>query len=849
MKNKIFFAKLNAFLHDPVDKPFTLMQGESHESRAKKLAWFLGIEIDQEIVRGADMIASAMERSVLPAGASRDRRLQVKFLDVPEIVHPLSGKRLCFNRETMPALEEVKKVAEDAMACVPDTVKNNPQALYLFLWRNLLPALQRESSVELSRLWSVAPADTRVPDHSIFEHLKVTSACFNSVYEREDRLLKNQCAFLLFTIGPVQSFIYQARKTQDLYWGSFILSYLNWIAIKGVIEKYGPDAVIFPELYDQPLVDCWLKFEKQIPIVNDRSDEIQVPTLPNRFLAIVPDANITSLASELEKSVRQEFKTIASLILQIKHLPKPDNFDSQVDHFLEIYWVGVPWFSDESTNNKDWQNMLDRLKTYFPDEKTAKAGGMLEWLQAHGEYLPNIGTAYSFLYDFTEKALGSCKNMRKFKQNTEQGIKCSICGQRNVLFCRNNYGRYVRQGAVKLPAGFPPKYLQNGEGLCGVCFTKRCAELYFQEAYPKANLEAGFPSTAEIALAVFKENLLQKKKDDFKIYVSGVQRVFGKENVPVVSFLPHTQRKMGGAIKSIENIDAEWFIEDNLTPALIKKQLSLDKDIEPAKINEIKELLKKLSGEDKSTRYYAIIMLDGDNMGKWVSGGFAPYFKDIYHQDVWRNLPEDFKGKLAGQKRLMTPALHAAISTALKNYSLRFVRRVVEEEYPGKLVYAGGDDVLAFVNLNCLCKVMVKLRAAFSGHLDKELNVDFNTEATGYVDFGNELALTMGEKATASMGVCIAHYKTPLGEVLKQARFMEKRAKDTEKNKDALAIALLKHSGEIIETVFKWKYSWTPAEGTAGFLQQLVDVLSRQEFSDKFAYILRNEFSRLVSQV
>jgi len=220
------------------------------------------------------------------------------------------------------------------------------------------------------------------------------------------------------------------------------------------------------------------------------------------------------------------------LILQIKHLPKPDNFDSQVEHFLEIYWVGVPWFSDESTNNRDWQNMLDKLKTYFPGDKAAKTGEMLEWLQAHGEYPPNIGTAYSFLYEFTENALGSCKTARKFKQNTEQGVKCSICGQRNVLFCRDNYGRYKGQGAIKLPAGFPPRYLQNGEGLCGICFNKRCAELYFKEAYPEANLDADFPSTAEIALAAFKEKLLQKKKNDFKVYVSSVRRVFGEEKIP-----------------------------------------------------------------------------------------------------------------------------------------------------------------------------------------------------------------------------------------------------------------------------------------------------------------------------
>jgi CRISPR-associated protein Cmr2 len=48
---------------------------------------------------------------------------------------------------------------------------------------------------------------------------------------------------LLFTIGPVQSFISQARKTQDLYAGSKLLSVLIGEAIKFV----GEDNMIFPK--------------------------------------------------------------------------------------------------------------------------------------------------------------------------------------------------------------------------------------------------------------------------------------------------------------------------------------------------------------------------------------------------------------------------------------------------------------------------------------------------------------------------------------------------------------------------------------------------------------------------
>jgi CRISPR-associated protein Cmr2 len=48
----------------------------------------------------------------------------------------------------------------------------------------------------------------------------------------------------LFTIGPVQSFIAQARKTQDLYAGSRLLSELSKAAADAIKAKGGK--VIFP---------------------------------------------------------------------------------------------------------------------------------------------------------------------------------------------------------------------------------------------------------------------------------------------------------------------------------------------------------------------------------------------------------------------------------------------------------------------------------------------------------------------------------------------------------------------------------------------------------------------------
>ena len=62
--------------------------------------------------------------------------------------------------------------------------------------------------------------------------------------------MKNKKYLFIFTIGPVQSFIAQARKTQDLYAGSQLLSDLIRYAVETARQKSaeGEFELIFPFL-------------------------------------------------------------------------------------------------------------------------------------------------------------------------------------------------------------------------------------------------------------------------------------------------------------------------------------------------------------------------------------------------------------------------------------------------------------------------------------------------------------------------------------------------------------------------------------------------------------------------
>ncbi|MCF6158366.1 MAG: type III-B CRISPR-associated protein Cas10/Cmr2 [wastewater metagenome] len=826
MTNEIFSKKLAVFLHDPIDKPFILMQGESHEQRARELADKLGAVLEKE--PASDHIASAMERTFLPKGASQNKDLQIKFLENPCIKHPLSGNDFeGVMRWKDLSKDTFKQIANKTFLEIATRSFKDDKERFLYLWRNLNPLLKKNSDEKTKILWSLAPADTRIPDHSILEHLKISSACYNATYANE--MLLNNCSLFLFAIGPIQSFIAQARKTQDLYWSSFILSYLNWKAIEYISDRYGPDGIIFPDIHSQPFADWWLE-KKGIYVEGSNSNKVRIPTIPNRFLSILPvndKETLCKLGNEIGNNIKNELTNIATSVISNLNISKPYGFDKQIENFLQIYWTFIPWLRDKN-NKQDWEDTIEGTRSYFTEDVLKRHNDLLTFVKNSGEYRPNIGNAYPLLFSFAEKVLGARKNMRIFEQlgegDGETGRKCALCGERNILFYKkkDKDAKLFNSDVVIFVAGekqISPKYLQNGEGLCGVCFTKRCAEKYFKGVFgDMGNNE--FPSTAKIAQIKFLQKINPEELKKFK-------GLFGN------------------------SFDEQLLYEENLTEKYFKKY-GLKLEI----FNKAKELQKKIlecakANKVKQTRYYAAIMLDGDSMGKWLSGDLAPTFEKVYHPDVWKNLPDNFKEKLKDKQRPMTPALHAAISAALRDYSLKFIVNIVEEKYDGEVVYAGGDDVLAFVNLKDLFDIMIRLRAAFSGHIDKDMKTDFTKEVSGFVESDDEIVLTMGPLATASMGVCIAHYKMPLRVVVQTAREMEQKAKGIE-GKNAFAIAVMKRSGETVETISKWFDKQQPVgEGIISVLQDIVEELIKgkqkqdEGFSDTFVCKLREEFNRL----
>jgi len=829
--------KIVALLHDPPDKVLDIF---SHKERANELMQAALRDLPDvpatgvpepawsDATKKADMIASAADRLNFPRG-----------LRAPSdcALHPLSAQKMPL---PVADLQKSSKAQAEVIRDLSQKV-NDPQKRFLLLWRCLESELvQREPNV----LWSSLPADTRIPDHPLLQHARVVSAFVNC--------LPNP-ATLLFTIGPVQGFISSARKTRDLCMGSFLLSYLTWCAIKIIAEQLGPDHVLFPSLLGQPLVDFWLHCEKSIPIEKPSPDRLRLATLPNRFFAVVPAVQAEDLAKQAEEAVRKEWQRLAEIVWKEICQRVPDFakakpiWNRQLTQFPEVYWAIYKWDETPKKIAELFQQLTgsERFVKWFEDTK--------------GAYEHNQGSVYAACYELTERALGARKAFRDFKDRAEPAGKCSLCGERQALSdldekVTRNWSEHEKAFWSKVAEKFVGDVAPEGrERLCAICTVKRfVAKFVFAK---ELGISHEFPSTDSIAAATFVEALFGKW-ENAREHVSQLLAIIDSERrLKEVAFvgmdIPKLERRakdLDSEAKELMNLDGEWLFAGSYDPERIRRVHGIKVDDKLAqKLQEARKALEELYRIAQPSDYYSVLFMDGDEMGKWLSGTHKdlPKFAEILHCKVREKLEQqpDWQKVLEAQ-RLISPSLHAAISEALANFALNAVPYVVEELHAGKLVYAGGDDVLALLPLKDTLPVARKLRALFSGEAkrqsDGDIFIEFGSKQwTGWLDWNGRKLLTMGNRATASIGIVIAHRLHPLRDVLCQVREAEEDAKESY-GRNAICIRWLKRSGEQVQMGAKFFYPDHCINDTLQILMDFADLM-RSKISRGFATDLMQE--------
>lgn len=726
-------TKLAAFLHDPPSKQFCL---RDHEERAKAEMRSIGFSEEEmeaygRLVKQADIWDSAGERFAFP-----QRECAHTFTDDPRFVHPLSGKPYPFESRNWGSLEEM---IQEAILGV-DSGASWEEKFFLY-WRRWQENASSSGSKGAHSI-SFLPADSRIPDHSIWIHNAMTSAFAGCLSEEGIP----QCEMLLFQFGPVQEFIAQARSTRDLFSGSYLLSWLMAHALQAVTKDVGPDSIVFPSLRGNGLFDSlhrtsffartW-KTGNHVQTTWERiceekgdslADWLLTPTLPNRFLALVPMGEGKHLAQAAEASLQQELQRIGEAVWgwlethgAAGHPDWKDRFFAQIRHFPQITWAVQPWLTRE------------------------------EALKACETLSPDVAKRLQGVLTFAEKTIPSEKKD----------------------------GRY---------------YTSGGELQCPSVLWSAMYALLNAKLAARRNTREFDPWQDPHSEGAVKDSLSGKEEcigdEAFWDALTTQTKLFSK-----------AKGHRYGAMNLIKRL---WCSVDEVP--YVSEALGLSK-------KEVQEALRfrslpELAGEDS---YIAVLAIDGDQMGKWISGE-----KTLPLVDVLSPKAKEFVGGLSGGaelQRLLTPSYHLQFSEMLANFSIYRARSVVEG-FDGELIYAGGDDVLAIVPakraLACACAI----REAFR------------------IDFGeNDGRMYPGHTCDVSCGISVGHIQAPLQMLVKEAQRMEHIAKE-KYGRAALAIALYKRSGEIIEWGCKWD------SPSIELMQEVTRLTTEGKLTGRFPYAL-----------
>ena len=905
----VWHTKIAARIHDPAEKALVLMRDpEGHENGTSlALSRLMGLRNYNEEDDAANLrtLNALLFKASLPRGmyktvqradwwaAAADRPQwpmqeldllkkdgqpvtlkvapgsQVHFPSAPILIHPLSGEQINLGSLKETEVNDIKERSFDhhlhlfkALGIQGDQPHDMRRTL-LALWRFAPELSETADNGELGALWHQLPADTRVPDHSIWDHLDLTSA-FAGAFAADPQ---QEVALLTVALGPVQSFIAAARSTSDLWAGSHLLSRLAWECMRPLCEQLGPDAVLFPRLRGIPQVDLWLRDQMNLPQELFKDCEWQQgatdanplfsAALPNRFVAVVPASQAKAIAQACEQAVRDWLQTtgheVVNRLLDAAQLSSGteqhchQQMRDQLAGFPEVHWAAVP-FSLIHPRNADKQNDLDTtqlsaaMAPFFGVAAGQPAGFLaspawqvlkddMPWDDRTTFWSPNPGTLYPAVFDLAERALAAAKASRTFEQLPQHGWRCSLTGDSEWLTTESaqlqtSYRQQKDTLWTKVHKA-KPSWAKEGEHLGGLAALKRLWPTVFADEVGKAtgNKVGRFVvSTHTMALASHLAQWLAKGAPADHRFATACESLD-----PEAVALP---RKLMIQFGHQPNL-----LEDaKVLPGLLEAA----RDSDESTYADAQKVVRETLDMEKIETYYSLLMMDGDRMGAILAGdtqtNTAIPYRDSFHPKVQKGFDAQAAKQPAlkaygDQARAISPNRHLAISGALNDFSQTVVRHVVEEEHLGRVLYAGGDDVLAMLPTADLLSTMQRLRHAYSGSAPQDAKTDWGMVRNRQGDVRRKLVLNkgfawlngrlmrmMGPNATASTGAIVAHHLAPLGAVLQELRAAEKRAKN-EGGRNAFSITVVKRSGGTLSLTEKWGEPMDLLNGLITFLR------------------------------
>lgn len=525
---------------------------------------------------------------------------------------------------------------------------------------------------------------------------------------------------LIVTLGPVQDFIAAARRSRDLWFGSWLLSDLSKATAEAMALECGAGSLVFPGVED---------------LSELRSERLT--SVANKIVVRVPEGKDPATVAERGREGMRKRLTLHREKAFDSDRIEPKYFEAstaiaQVNDLIEYSWVSAPEHGSDG-----YADARRQAEALLAQRKNTRLWNPVTW----GKDVP----------------------------------KSSIDGERESVLREDLFDDLTPE-QIRKGYGVGPT-----ERLCGVGLLKRHGQ------HPENKYSHRFLSTGHLAAwPVYKRAETFVGDPELAGLWSRYVKILGAGGVAL-----EEQMIFQGPGWKHTSVFGAWdgsLLFENRLPELFEEVA--DETRRKAALQDAKKALAAVLnriGVTTPLPYYAILVADGDRMGKAI--------------ERQTGFPE-----------------HRKLSKVLDEFAQN-ARSLVESDHGGELIYSGGDDVLAFVPLHRAVACALELAKDFAERLE-----GFPTDGEG-------------STPTLSAGIGISHFLEPLRRALSTARKAEKLAK---RERNSLAVSVDKRSGPPVSVVGHWGALDRQLIDYARMHREKVD-----QISDGAAYELQ-ELARLV---
>lgn len=511
---------------------------------------------------------------------------------------------------------------------------------------------------------------------------------------------------------------------------------------------------------------------------------------------------------------------------------------AQLEHTWETYWVVLPLGHPDQalvttrrdpSTYKSWKAAQDGVA----QPKEPLPTSLEEAIYAN----INVGTWWPALQQRLGQGLSALKSTRNWQIPVAPGERSTISGQYSAVHPNLLYrDRFCEGGGLPasslrlfwqvMSVAFPGLF-NGSERLNAMELTKRMAwkhgglatALGIDCAEDDYDTLIRFPNLSAIAAARFMNDYPEQVKAYWNILNKKIQASsIDRQRFGSMTRRPNQIRQVDESLPDYNGVmfSSKWLGDD----------LALEGNALTQLRHCVMEAHQEIGLGDRSPAdWWCIVLADGDNMGDYVRGKKLKKYREYVatkileqiqtkatstSQAALRESWQRWQALIEQTDKRMGPATHVGLNRALLDFSNRLVPYLAEDRYCGRVVYSGGDDVMVVLPPEDVLGFVDVLRAAWSG--DQDPGNEFESKG-GYwqaqrgtpprhhATLGDRWLFTMGEGATLSAGVVIAHKSVPLPTVLENLWQAEKDRAKALPGKDGLCFRVIYGSGNTLEAL------------------------------------------------